>query len=139
MAPGLASSFSREAPVAGLAGPPAGLAGRPHAGVLVALRLASMAGLLIALRVDASVLIALRIDAGGLYRAGLAGGLSRAGLAGPTASCVTARATGVISGAKVTGSPWPTPDSSADSRWTCTQATDPNVEIELVNRLRACR
>ena len=130
MAPGLASSFSREAPVAGLAGPPAGLAGRPHAGVLVALRLASMAGLLIALRVDASVLIALRIDAGGLYRAGLAG---------PTASCVTARATGVISGAKVTGSPWPTPDSSADSRWTCTQATNPDVEVKLIDRLRACR
>jgi len=49
---------------------------RVDAGVLVALRLAGLAGVLIALGVHASVLIALRVDAGKL-------------IAGTTASCDT--------------------------------------------------
>jgi len=59
---------------------------RVDAGVLVALRLAGLAGVLIALGVHASVLIALRVDAGVVIALRVDAGKL---IAGTTASCDT--------------------------------------------------
>lgn len=66
---------------------------RVDTGVLVALRLAGLTGVLVALRIDASVLIALRVDARSLIAQRLAGIASYAGV--PCA--------GVLSNTGVTG------------------------------------
>jgi hypothetical protein len=111
--------------IAGVALRPAGLAG-PHAGVLIALRVD--ASVLIALRINASVLIALRVDAGkliALCRAGLAGSLAGITRLGADITRVLLWATSI--------------PCNRENRWGRTLRAQPNVEIELVNRLRACR
>jgi hypothetical protein len=128
--------------------PPAGvlIALRVDAGVLIALRLASIAGvgasILIALRlasiagVGASVLVALRLASIALRLASNAGGLSWAGVAGDAGAVSQA---GILMGSQVTPVQTGETRQYRHGRRRRTLRAHPNVEIELVNRLRTCR
>jgi hypothetical protein len=101
----------------------------PHIGAGdtgVALRLASTAGLLIALRVDASVLIALRVDAGVLITSRLASIMAGL-LVALRLARVESRVTPVDTGMR-----------RECRRGRGSLRPEPDVEVELVNRLRAC-
>ena len=93
----------------------------PSAGVLIASRLAGPAS---------------GLSAGGL--AGLAGGLCAGGLAGPAGTCTACVACAASSASSIR-------EASRASRWKadrCRRSSlraQPNVEVELVDRLRACR
>jgi len=126
-----------------------------RAGVLVALCLAGMASGLVALCLAgvAGGLVALRLagDAGGRARglvalrlAGMAGGLVTLRLAGMAGGLVTLRLAGVagvswaritLRGASLTGSR--DPYRSSGSRWPHTRRTEPDVEVKLIDGLRA--
>jgi hypothetical protein len=112
------------------------------AGGLIALRLASMAGCLIALRVDASVLIALREAGLAGRRAGVLIAFRQASMAGRLiaqrvgASMANA---GMLMRSRVAPVQTGGTRRYRHGRRRRTLGAQPNVEIELVNRLWACR
>jgi len=112
------------------------LALRVDARMLLALRVDASVpctGVLIALRVDTRMLLALRVDARMLLALRVDASVSRAGAQAPgDEPCLARLALGHASLAGARRA-----DLRAQYRWSCAQRAQPDVEVELVDRLWA--